>query len=251
MEGHSAPPSSPSLVLPWVKQLLRFAENFALNPNNLSDSKCPVKWLPNRRVGIDSSLQSCVRVLDDNIETVPRWAVEEMKYFEKKELPPVQLSSNTSKSNEPINLKMKNRQEKPPQQKHSIHVNNKASDCHTNTKRLLAGTSPTQNNNAKRRRITRDGNNNSLAATASTRLGGETSTNQRIRQQLNHPTIIPPAIPSTGDIYLKSQWSKQWSLRSMALHFPSAKVKRSGEQILYLCQSCPRIHDNLALRLAR
>ena len=36
----------------------------------------------------------------------------------------------------------------------------------------------------------------------------------------------------------------------MALHFPSAKVKKKGEQILYFCQSCPRIHDNLALRLA-
>eukprot|EP00943_MAST-04B_sp_MAST-4B-sp1_P000138 g138.t1 len=216
---------------PWVNKLLNFAENLALQPDTLDDSKCPPEWLPDRRVGIDSKLKSCVRVLDDVLETVPCWAIEEMKYFENQELPPTQPPSTVKK-----NIQI------------ATNSNKKKEVSATANKRPLISTMPNMNTDVKRRRLPNDrnsdnNNNNNMASTQS-------SPAPQIRQQLNNPTTVPSTIPSTGDIYLKSQWKQQWNLRSMALHFPSAKVKRKGEQILYFCQSCPRIHDNLALRLA-
>ena len=80
--GDQPQPPNPA----WVKTLLNFAEELALNPHNLDDSKCPAGWLPNRRVGIDSKFKTCVRVLDKKLETVPHWAIQEMDYFERQEL---------------------------------------------------------------------------------------------------------------------------------------------------------------------
>ena len=198
----------------WVKTLLNFAEELALNPHNLDDSKCPAGWLPNRRVGIDSKFKTCVRILDEKLETVPHWAIQEMNYFERQEL---------KDEESPLQRKA---QKKIPSSKQAVNPGNKRKQ------------QVVQNESNKRSRM------------LTTNMNESADLKPQRRQQLNHATIIPPTIPSSGDMYIKSQWKRQWNFRSVALHFPSAKTRKKGQQVLYLCQSCPRIHDNLALRLA-
>ena len=57
---------------PWVNKLLNFAENLALQPDTLDDSKCPPEWLPDRRVGIDSKLKSYAD-LAFTIDEIPKF----------------------------------------------------------------------------------------------------------------------------------------------------------------------------------
>ena len=261
------------MIEPWVKTLLNFAENFELDPYNLyGDDKCPPEWLANKRVGIDSKLKSCVRVLDKKIETVPSWAIEEMKYFENQEMPqvskpPNMIKKTTTNNNNKQNTsssRKKNNLQQPPS---AINTNNvkiigsnrkrpSVSSNNEDIKRIRFDTTPTSHSNVNNNNLNSSSTQRPLqpAITVVTEQEYYELVRQEsqpaIRQQFNNPRTIPSTIPTKGDIYLKSQWKKQWNLRSMALHFPSAKVKKKGEQILYFCQSCPRIHDNLALRLA-
>ena len=156
--------------------MLQFAEELALDPHNLDDSKCPAGWLPNRRVGIDSKFKTCVRVLDKKLETVPHWAIQEMDYFERQE-----LGDEESRVEKKI-------QKKIPSSKQAVDPGNK------------------RKQHSVQNLVSNEGNKRPRVLTANT----NTSTDLKLqrRQQLNHATIIQPTIPSSGDV-LQSRWKRQ------------------------------------------
>ena len=192
---------------PWVKTLLNFAENFELDPYNLhGDDKCPPEWLANKRVGIDSKLKSCVRVLDNKIETVPSWAIEEMKYFENQEMPQVSKppniikkitnndNNNNNNNQNTSSSRKKNHQQQPPS---AINTNNvkiigsnrkrpSVSSNNEDIKRIRFDTTPTSlfNNN----------NNNNLNLRPRNDHYNRQYANNLIIQELYHQLSLLKAI---------------------------------------------------------
>ena len=148
---------------------------------------------------------------------MPHWAIQEMDYFERQE-----LGDEESRVEKKI-------QKKIPSSKQAVDPGNK------------------RKQHSVQNLVSNEGNKRPRVLTANT----NTSTDLKLqrRQQLNHATIIQPTIRRAATCTSKSvETAVELPLNGSA--FSVSKDEEKGKQVLYLCQSCPRIHDNLALRLA-
>lgn len=198
---------------PWVLQLMKYSEDLVLKAA-LGDSESGVQWLANGRAAISQDGSTCVAVVDDVVDEVLPEALFEDVRAHMQPMPEAVVPPSPPKNH------VSNSTEGSSAAKSSVYFKPQA---RTPSRALSFATPPS-------------------SPPAPSRPAAAPS-------PVNNLIVRTPTIPL--NLYLKNKWKRQWNLRSLAVHYPPREVRRTeGRQILYFCQTCPRVHDNLALQLA-
>ena len=198
----------------WALALLKFSEDLVLESSLLEGGQEFVS--ANGRAAISTDDITCVPILDSIDERLPEDMYKDMKLAEEK-LISTQSPPNVER-NQPLEASPNRRAKK-----RRVEVHEKSFASHTATEPAITSSKQTTPSRPES-------------------LG--------VPPTLHNPVTVSPTIPTT-DIYLKREWKRQWNLRSTAVHYPPrVQSRKQGKQILYFCQTCPRIHDNLAFNLA-